>query len=105
MLLPTVGVGIRGIPVGFSILTGACIVLWLLSVFRGRNKELMIASSILMTAGCGALAVGRVDNLSQLWGLLVVAGLGIGGIVVPASIITSKSLPECYILSLNAQSY
>jgi hypothetical protein len=46
-----VGVGIRGIPVGFSILAGACIVLWCLSVFRGRNKELMIASSILMTAG------------------------------------------------------
>ena len=46
-----VGVGIRGIPVGFSILAGACIVLWLLSVFRGHNKELMIASSILMTAG------------------------------------------------------
>ena len=46
-----VGVGIRGIPVGFSILAGACIVLWCLSVFRGRNKELMIISSVLMTAG------------------------------------------------------
>jgi hypothetical protein len=46
-----VGVGIRGIPVGFSILAGAVVVLWCLSVFRGRNKELMIASSVLMTAG------------------------------------------------------
>ena len=46
-----VGVGIRGLPVGFSILAGAVIVLWLLSVFRGHNKELMIISSILMTAG------------------------------------------------------
>ena len=46
-----VSVGIRGIPVGFSILTGACLCLWLLSVFRGHNKELMIVSSILMTAG------------------------------------------------------
>ena len=46
-----VGVGLRGLPVGLSILAGACIVLWLLSVFRGRNKELMIASSVLMTAG------------------------------------------------------
>lgn len=82
-----VGVGIRGIPVGFSILAGACIVLWLLSLLRGHNKELLIASSILMTAGCGALAIGRVDNLHQLWGILVLAGLGIGGIVVPASII------------------
>jgi MFS family permease len=86
-----VGVGIRGIPVGFSILAGACIVLWLLSLLRGHNKELLITSSILMTAGCGSLAVGRVDNLYQLWGLLVLAGLGIGGIVVPASIICECS--------------
>lgn len=46
-----VGVGIRGLPIGFSILTGAFVVLWLLSVFRGHNRELMIASSIIMTAG------------------------------------------------------
>lgn len=46
-----IGVGLRGLPVGFSILAGAFIVLWCLSVFRGRNKELMIISSIMMTAG------------------------------------------------------
>ena len=46
-----VGVGIRGLPVGFAILTGACLVLWLLSALRGRNRELMIVSSVLMTAG------------------------------------------------------
>lgn len=46
-----VGVGIRGLPIGFSILAGACVVLWLLSVFRGQNKMLMVVSCILMTAG------------------------------------------------------
>jgi len=86
-----VGVGIRGIPVGFSILAGACIVLWLLSLLRGHNKTLLIVSSVLMTAGCGGLAAANRDNLYQVWGILVVAGLGIGGIVVPASIIC-----ECY---------
>lgn len=96
-----VGVGVRGIPVGFSILAGACIVLWMLSVLRGHNKELLIMSSILMTAGCGALAIGRVDNLYQLWGLLVLAGLGIGGIVVPASIISElyMPLPDGFVLT------
>ena len=89
-----VGVGLRGLPVGFSILAGACIVLWLLSVFRGHNRELMIISSILMTAGTGSLAVARPDNLYQLWGLLVLAGLGIGGIVVPASIMTTIICPD-----------
>ncbi|KAK0268450.1 hypothetical protein LTR54_017760 [Friedmanniomyces endolithicus] len=89
-----VGVGIRGIPVGFSILAGCCIVPWRLSTFRGHNRELLIVLSIPMTAGCGALAIGRVDNLYQMWGLLIVAGLGIGGMVVPASIITTIICPD-----------
>ncbi|KAI4910590.1 hypothetical protein J4E85_011407 [Alternaria conjuncta] len=97
-----VGVGIRGIPVGFSILAGACIVLWLLSLLRGHNKELLIVSSIMMTAGCGALSIGRVDNLYQLWGLLVLAGLGIGGIVVPASIISTIICPDDLIATIAA---
>lgn len=46
-----VGVGIRGLPIGFSILGGAVVVLWLLSLLRGHNRELMIVSSIVMTAG------------------------------------------------------
>jgi hypothetical protein len=82
-----IGVGVRGLPIGFSILAGACIVLTLLSVLKGHIRLLLIVSSILMTAGCGSLAVADVNNLSVLWGLLVLAGLGVGGIVVPASII------------------
>lgn len=123
-----VGVGIRGLPIGFSILTGAVVVLWLLSVFRGNNRELMIASSVIMTAGkpchslspssscpksrvpsklisvigCGSLAVARVDNLHTLWGLLVLAGLGIGGIVVPASIMTTIICPDDLIATVAA---
>ncbi len=97
-----VGVGIRGLPIGFSILTGACVVLWLLSVFRGHNRELMIVSSVLMTAGCGAISIGTRDNLHQLWGILVLAGLGIGGIVVPASIITTIICPDDIIATVAA---
>jgi hypothetical protein len=97
-----VGVGIRGLPIGFSILAGACVVLWLLSVFRGGNKWLMIVSSCTMTAGCGALAVARLDNLHVVYGILVVAGLGIGGIVVPASIITTIICPDDLIATIAA---
>ncbi|EXJ79815.1 hypothetical protein A1O3_08100 [Capronia epimyces CBS 606.96] len=97
-----VGVGVRGIPIGFSILTGACVVLWLLSVFRGHNRELMIVSSVLMTAGCGALSVARIDNLNTLWGLLILGGLGIGGIVVPASIMTTIICPDDIIATVAA---
>ncbi|KAK0251337.1 hypothetical protein LTR35_018398 [Friedmanniomyces endolithicus] len=55
-----------------------------------------------MTAGCGALSIGRIDNLYQLWGLLVVAGVGIGGIVVPASIITTIICPDDLIATIAA---
>lgn len=109
-----VGVGLRGLPIGLSILVGAFVVLWLLSMLRGRNKELLIASSVIMTAGkplnlqegkfsnpkanrgigIGGLAASRTDNLHVVWGLLVLAGLGIGGIVVPASIITTIICPD-----------
>lgn len=89
-----VGVGLRSLPIGFGILTGACVVLCLLTLLKGHNKALMIGSSVLMTAGCGALAVARVDNLHQLWGILTIAGLGIGGIVVPASIMTTVICPD-----------
>jgi hypothetical protein len=82
-----IGVGLRGLPIGFAILAGAVIVLMLLSVLRGHNKELLIASSVLMTAGVGSLAVARVDNLYQLWGLLVLAGIGIGGMLLRARMI------------------
>jgi hypothetical protein len=44
-------VGLRIFPGGMAIMVGACIVLWLLSVFRGRNKELMIGACCMMTAG------------------------------------------------------
>lgn len=97
-----VGVGIRGMPIGFSILAGACIVLWLLSVFRGHNRELMVVSSVLMTAGTGAIACAHRDNLYAVWGILVVAGLGIGGIVVPASIITTIICPDDLIATVAA---
>ena len=62
-----IGVGVRGIPIGFSILAGAFIVLWLLSVFRGHNRELMIVSSVLMTAGISCAKPYDLTNLSRYW--------------------------------------
>lgn len=40
------------------------------------------------------MSIADVDNLYQLWGILIVAALGIGGIVVPASIITTIICPD-----------
>ena len=55
------GVGIRTLPIGFGILFGAVIVLWMLSVLKGHNRALMIISSMAMTAGesCSVCMSGR----------------------------------------------
>ncbi len=53
--------------------------------------------------GTGALAVADVDNLYQLWGILVVAGLGIGGLIIPAAIITTIICPDVGSRSLRAK--
>jgi hypothetical protein len=44
----------------------------------------------------------KVDTLYRAWGLLVLGGLGIGGIVVPASIITTIICPDDLIATVSA---
>ena len=55
-----------------------------------------------MTAGCGALAVADLNNLHTVYGILVIAGLGIGGIVVPVSIIIPIICPDDLIATVTA---
>jgi hypothetical protein len=56
----------------------------------------------IFSSGCGALACANRFNLHTLWGILVLAGLGIGGIVVPASIITTIICPDDLIATVTA---
>lgn len=46
-----VQVGLRGLPGGLSILAGEVIVLIALTVWKGHNRELMVISTVIMTAG------------------------------------------------------
>jgi len=55
-----------------------------------------------MTAGCASLATAGLNNLHAIYGILVVAGLGIGGIIVPASIITTIICPDDIIATVTA---
>lgn len=95
-------VGVRNIPLGFSILGGAVIVLGLLTYTRGHIRGLMLGSCLFMTAGGGAMAALRTDNIWLVYIVLTIAGLGIGGIVVPASIITNIICPDELIATVTA---
>ncbi|KAH8885612.1 MFS general substrate transporter [Thozetella sp. PMI_491] len=97
-----VGVGIRGMPFGFCVMGGACITLYLLSKTGGQIKWLLFGASVLMTAGCGSLAAARMDNINAVYGFLALAGLGVGGIVVPASILSTIISPDDLIATISA---
>lgn len=55
-----------------------------------------------MTPGCGATAALRVDNEWLIWVVITIAGLGIGGIVVRASIISQIVTPPDLIATVTA---
>ncbi|OJD34843.1 mfs drug efflux [Diplodia corticola] len=97
-----IAVGIRNITLGFSILAGACVVLALLTYTRGHIRLLMLGSCIFMTAGGGGMAALRTDNIWLVYVVLTIAGFGIGGIVVPASIITNIICPDEVIATVTA---
>lgn len=63
---------------------------------------MIFGSSILMTAGCGGLAAAKVDNIEIICFILFLAGLGVGGIVVPASTITTIICPEGLLATITA---
>ncbi|KAK3331028.1 putative efflux pump protein [Apodospora peruviana] len=97
-----VGVGLRGLPFAVGVLAGCFTSLVLLSKFRGNIKWLLFGASVLMTAGCGGLAGARVDNIEVVYFILLIAGLGVGGIVVPASTITTIICPADLIATITA---
>lgn len=89
-------------PFAFGTLAGCLISLVLLSLLRGRIKWLMFGASILMTAGCGGMAAARTNNINTVYGLLFLAGLGVGGIVVPASTVTTYLSPPDLIATITS---
>ena len=97
-----VGVGMRGMPFAFGVLGGCVASLWLLTALRGGARRLLLAASVVMTAGCGAMAAARPDNAGAVYAVLFVAGLGVGGIVVPASLITTIICPDDLIATITA---
>ena len=97
-----IGVGIRGLPIGFCIIGGAVVSLVLIGLTKGRIRLIMVVFSAMMTAGSGAMAVVRVYNLYPLYAALTIACLGVGGVIVPCSVITTIICPDDLIATITA---
>ncbi|KAF2753320.1 MFS general substrate transporter [Pseudovirgaria hyperparasitica] len=96
------GVGIRSLPIGFGIIGGAAIGLVLLSVTKGRSTVTMIISCAIMTAGTGAVSISRPDNLMTTYGVVTLASLGVGAVIIPCSIIAQIVCPPELIGTITA---
>jgi hypothetical protein len=87
---------------GYSVALGVILVNWGLSVFNGANRELLVISSVLMTAGVGALAAVNQNNPGLGIGMSFLGGLGVGGIIVPAAVILTIISPDEVIATVTA---
>lgn len=97
-----VGVGIRSLPIGFGIIGGACICLVLIPATKGRIRELMIFFTAMMTAGTGAMCIATPDNLNVVYALISLASIGVGGVIIPSSIIAQIACPDEQIATITA---
>jgi hypothetical protein len=97
-----IGIGIRSLPVGFGIIAGAVICLVLIPITRGRVKALMIFFTALMTAGTGAVSVNTPDNLNAMYAIVTIASIGVGGVIIPSSIIAQIACPDELIATITA---
>jgi hypothetical protein len=90
------------IPFGYSVASGVIFVNWGLSLFRGANRELLVLSSCMMTAGVGALAAVTPARRALGIGVSVLGGFGVGGIIIPAAVIWTIISPDEIIATVAA---
>ncbi|KAF2108093.1 major facilitator superfamily domain-containing protein [Lophiotrema nucula] len=97
-----VQIGLRALPIGFGIIGGAVISLLLIPTTGVRIRGLMIFFTALMTAGTGAISVSNPHNRHTMLGVVTIAGLGVGGVMIPSSIIAQIACPDEFIATVTA---
>jgi hypothetical protein len=96
------GVGIRSLPIGFGIIGGAVICLGLIPITKGRIRELMIFFTALMTAGTGAVCIATPHNPNIVYAVVTLGCVGVGGVIIPCSIIAQIACPDELIATITA---
>lgn len=97
-----VGIGIRSLPIGFGIIGGAVICLVLIPITKGHIKALMIFFTAMMTAGTGAVSISNPHNLPTVYAVVAIASIGVGGVIIPCSIIAQIACPDELIATITA---
>lgn len=97
-----IGVGVRSLPIGFGIIGGAAICLILIPITKGRIRLLLLFFTAMMTAGTGAMSVSTPHNLGTVYAIVTIASIGVGGVIIPCSIIAQIACPDELIATVTA---
>jgi hypothetical protein len=82
------------VALGFAFLLGIFLVGWALSFSRGMITPVLLISSCIMTAGVGGVIAMNLNTPNLGIGLSFLAGLGSGGIYIPAVVILTMVSPD-----------
>jgi len=94
--------GINCLPIGMCILAGAIVSALLLGLFPKRVTFIMTGFCIVQTVGCACLAAANPHDIHTAFPSLVLALIGIGGVLVPNQVIITVITPDDLIASVTA---
>lgn len=99
-----VKIGARGLGPAFATASGAILFNAALSRFPGHTRYVLLLAVSLMTGFAGALAVMTPENEGLTLFLGTMAGLGVGGVLVPAATVAMLVCPDALITTAAALS-
>jgi hypothetical protein len=82
-----VQVGLKGLAPAISIVLSGTLINASLSYLKGYNRQIIVASCVMMTAFGGALAAVTPDTPKTFVALGTIAIFGVGGVLVPPATI------------------
>ncbi|PVH80557.1 MFS general substrate transporter [Cadophora sp. DSE1049] len=94
--------GINCLPIGMSILTGAILSALLLSIFKRWVTSVMTFFCVLQTVGCACLVLIDGNDIRTAFAPIVLALIGVGGVLVPNQVIITVITPDDLIASTAA---
>lgn len=74
----------------------------MISVTKGRVRLIMGFFTALMTAGTGAMVTARPNNINTTYVPISLACIGVGGVIIPVSIIAQIVCPDDLIATITA---
>ncbi|KAJ5041229.1 uncharacterized protein L3040_005777 [Drepanopeziza brunnea f. sp. 'multigermtubi'] len=94
--------GINTLPIGMGISIGAIVSALLLSFVKGYIAYLMAFFCVMQTVGSACMVLINPDDVRTAFGPLMLALIGVGGVIVPNQVIITVITPDDLIASVTA---